>query len=235
MTPRLRKLVIALGVISAGVGLLAAPAGAQEEPSGSASGLEGLLDIPLTNITLPPLPLIELPPGGTNEVLGLSLPPLVSTDVLQVASNETPDNGSESSASVAGLEALPGVAEVAGELIASSCQATPSSSSGDASLVDTSVLGIPVAVTPQPNTSIAIPGLGSVTLNEQTTEGGRTTVRAVHVAVDAPLIAADLAVATSTCAAGAGGGPGGPGGPVTPEIPVAEAPTPTPATPTLAG
>jgi len=234
MTPRLRRIAVALGVVGAGVGLLVAPAGAQEEPSGSASGIEGLLQTPILELNLPPLPLIELPPGGTNELPGLSVPGLLDAGLLQVTANEAPDNGAASTATVAGLAVLPGVADVTGELITSACEATPGGGSGDASLVNTSVAGTPVAVTPQPNTSIAIPLVGSVTLNEQTTEGGRTTVRALHIEVDAPLgVAADLAVATSVCQAGAAaGGPGGPGGP---EIPVAEAPTPTPATPTLAG
>src|SRR5712692_2347048 len=73
-------------------------------------------------------------------------------------------------------------------------------SSSDAqgtSLVGLSVGGTSVGDNPPPNTTILVPGIGSVTLNEQTCDGGGAptciettnrgiTVRAIHVIVDNP-------------------------------------------------
>ena len=64
-------------------------------------------------------------------------------------------------------------------------------------LLGFTVGGVPVNDNPPPNTTILVPGIGSVTLNEQTCDGGGvppcsgTTksgirVRAIHVIVDNP-------------------------------------------------
>jgi hypothetical protein len=235
MAHRARKLAIAVGIAGVAVGMVAGPASA-DEPSGSATGLEGLLETPLTDITLPPIPLITLPPGGENEVQSLSVPPLVSADILQVASNETGSNGAESSASVADVTAIDGVIPavdgLTAGLITSACESNPSGSSAESAIVDGSALGIPLAVSPDPNTTIAVPAIGSITLNEQTKNGSKQTVRAVHVVVDTALgIGAEIAIATSVCDSGLGGGGAGGGS----ELPPAEPATPTSGTPTLAG
>ena len=233
MRHRARKLAIALGIAGVAVGMVAGPASA-DEPSGSATGVEGLLETPITDITLPPIPLITLPPGGENEVQSLSVPPLVSADILQVASNEVGSNGAESSSSVAGVSAIDGVLPVDGvvaEVITSACTSLPSGTSADSAIVDGSALGIPLAVSPDPNTAIAVPAIGSITLNEQTKNGSEQTVRAVHIVVDTALgIGAEIAIATSVCDSGTGGG-GGAGG----ELETAEPATPTSGTPKLAG
>jgi hypothetical protein len=236
MAHRARKLAIALGIAGVAVGMVAGPASA-DEPSGSATGVEGLLETPLTDITLPPIPLITLPPGGENQVQSISVPPLVSADLLQVASNETGSNGAASSSSVAGVEAIDGVLPVDGvlaDVVTSECVSNPSGSSADSAIVDGSALGIPLAVSPDPNTTIAVPAIGSIVLNEQTKNGSEQTVRAVHVVVDTALgIGAEIAIATSVCDAGVGGGGGDGGGGA--ELPPAEPATPTSGTPTLAG
>jgi hypothetical protein len=242
MAHRARKLAIALGIAGVAIGMVAGPASA-DEPSGSASGVEGSLDTPITDITLPPIPLVTLPPGGENQVQSLSVPPLVSADILQVASNETGSNGAESSASVAGVNALDGVLPVDGvvaDLITSECVSNPSGSSADSAIVDGSALGIPLAVSPDPNTTIEVPAIGSITLNEQTKNGSEQTVRAVHVIVDTALgVGAEIAIATSVCDSGLGGGGGGGGGAGAggggDELPPAEPATPTSCTPKLAG
>jgi hypothetical protein len=227
MAPRARTIVLAIGVAGAAVGLMAGPATAQTEPSGSASGVEGELETPITDVTLPPIPLVELPPGGENSLPGIDVPGLVSADLMEVQSNATGANGAESSAEVSGLSALPGVADVAGELISSSCLSDPSGTEGDSTILGGSAAGTPLAVSPDPNTSVDVPGVGSVTLNEQTTNGSQTTVRAIHVVVDTALgVGADLAVATSVCDSGLGSGPA---------LPVEPPAPPTSSTPKLAG
>jgi hypothetical protein len=72
-----------------------------------------------------------------------------------------------------------------------------SSDAAGTSLLGLSVAGTPVSNNPPPNTTILVPGIGSVTFNEQTCDGGGvppclgTTssgvrVRAIHVIVDNP-------------------------------------------------
>ncbi len=74
---------------------------------------------------------------------------------------------------------------------------TSSSTAPGTSLIGLSVGGMSVSDNPPPNTTILLPGIGSVTLNEQTCDGGGvppcsgTTssgirVRAIHVIVDNP-------------------------------------------------
>src|SRR6266851_1574612 len=72
-----------------------------------------------------------------------------------------------------------------------------SSDAAGTSLLGLSVAGTPVSNNPPPNTTILVPGIGSVTLNEQTCDGGGVPpclgatsggvrVRAIHVIVDNP-------------------------------------------------
>src|SRR5713101_1581317 len=72
-----------------------------------------------------------------------------------------------------------------------------SSDTAGTSLLGLSVAGMPVSNNPPPNTTILVPGIGSVTLNEQTCDGGGAPpctgagssgirVRAIHVIVDNP-------------------------------------------------
>jgi len=72
-----------------------------------------------------------------------------------------------------------------------------SSDAAGTSLLGLSVGGIAVSNNPPPNTTILLPGIGSVTLNEQTCDGGGAPpcsgstssgirVRAIHVIVDNP-------------------------------------------------
>ena len=72
-----------------------------------------------------------------------------------------------------------------------------SSDTQGTSLLGLSVGGMSVADNPPPNTTLLVPGIGSVTLNEQTCDGGGAppctgttnsgiTVRAIHVIVDNP-------------------------------------------------
>jgi hypothetical protein len=72
-----------------------------------------------------------------------------------------------------------------------------SSDAAGTSLIGLSVAGMSVSDNPPPNTTILVPGIGSVTLNEQTCDGGGVPpcsgtissgirVRAIHVIVDNP-------------------------------------------------
>jgi hypothetical protein len=95
-----------------------------------------------------------------------------------------------------------GVCTVSGNVITSQANSASgggksSSDAAGTSLIGLSVGGMSVSDNPPPNTTILLPGIGSVTLNEQTCDGGGvppcsgTTssgirVRAIHVIVDNP-------------------------------------------------
>jgi hypothetical protein len=116
----------------------------------------------------------------------------------------TSSSNSSSYAKAQSVCALPnaGVCTVSASVIVS--QANSASGGGQSSsnpqgtsLVGVSVAGTAVSDNPPPNTTILVPGIGSVVLNEQTCDGGGAppcsgssssgiTVRAIHVIVDNP-------------------------------------------------
>lgn len=200
---RAQHVVVAIAVAGASFGLLAGSAGA--EPSGGAEGISGELLTPITNVSLPPLPIVNLPPGGSTSVAGVDVAPLVSTGILNAASEQTSPTGAASSASVAGVSALPGVADLVADLISSECSADGSNVSGSSAIAGGTVAGTPLAVSPNPNSSVAVPLVGTVTLNEQQTTATGISVRAVHLVVNTPLgVSADVPIATSVCSSVAG-------------------------------
>ncbi len=89
--------------------------------------------------------------------------------------------------------------------------------SGDSSIASLMVNGTPVAVNQPPNTQVALPGIGTLTINEQiqTDDGTSATmeVRALHLRVNAPNNPLALAVGTNIIVADARAGlvrsPGG--------------------------
>jgi hypothetical protein len=209
-------------------------------PSGSGSGLSLNVTGPIP-VNVPPIPLVTLPPGGSTTVAGVSVPGVLSAGVLNAASTQTGPNGAASSASVANLAALPAVAPITATAVSSSCTSDPSGTSGTSSIVNGVVLGSPVAVSPAPNSSLTVPAVGTVILNEQQTSGSQITVRAIHAIIATPLgIGANLPVATSVCdsglnSPGSGSGSGSGSGGRAVAVGQATAAAATAANPTLAG
>jgi hypothetical protein len=198
-----KQLVVVIAITGASLGLLAGTAGA--EPSGGAEGISGDLLTPITTVSLPPLPVVNLPPGGSTSVAGVDVTPLLSAGVLNAASQQTSPNGSASSASVAGVSALPGVADLVADVVSSECAADGSSVAGSSAIANGSVAGTPLAVSPNPNSSVAVPLVGTITLNQQQTTATGISVRAIHLVVDTPLgVSADVPIATSVCSSVAG-------------------------------
>jgi hypothetical protein len=226
MRARTRKIVITLGIAGAALGVTAGPA--MGAPSGEASGVEGGLQTPIDDVDVPAVPFVALPPGGDESVLGISVPGFIDTGLLSVGSNADGSDGVISESTVLGASALPGVADLSADVISSVCNADPAGASGGSGVVDGEAAGTPLAASADPNTQVAVPGVGVVILNEQTTEGEQLTVRAVHVLVDTPGgITSDLALATVVCSAGTGVGGG--------DIPEAGPASPTSSNPSLAG
>ena len=144
---------------------------------GDAFGLSGQLTVPVVGaVTIPPTPHVQLPPGGSQQVLGLSTPGPVSAAILNAASNRDANGDVVSSASVADAAAL---GLVTAGLVSADCVAD----AGNSTLVSTTIAGFPVNVSVPPNTAFAIPGVIGATLNEQQPNDGGITVRAIHLTV----------------------------------------------------
>lgn len=162
-----------------------------------------------------PLPSVTLPATGggpiTQQVLNVNVPNLLTAGVLNT-STEGGNLGSHqgfatSSASVADVNAL--VGRITAQAIASKCTSNGDGSSGSSTLTQASLLGVPLAVNPGPNTVLAIPLVGTVTLNEQvrpTNGAGDTSiiVRAAHIRLNVAgglLGQGDIIIAESRCGA----------------------------------
>jgi len=96
----------------------------------------------------------------------------------------------QSTSTVQGVSALGGlITATTVEAVANSvASSTGASSNGTGSMfVNLVVAGVPISGTPAPNTTIALPGIGSVVLNEQTLENDASTtsidVNLIHIRV----------------------------------------------------
>ncbi len=192
---------LGFGISVLGTGQASAAVGTVD---GRAFGVsaDGLVDIA-------PTPLCVLPATGGNcdrEVVGVNEPGVLTTGVLNAMTRgQTGANGfAESRASVADVNALDGT--VTATLIESMCRATENGFRGTTNLVDAEVLGVPVVVSPDPNTVLVDNELLRIVLNEQIKSGtagdGQITVNAVHITVFDPLgtgITQEIIIASSRC------------------------------------
>jgi hypothetical protein len=99
-----------------------------------------------------------------------------------------------SEASVAGVTVSVGGIAIGADFVMSRALATAGGTAATASIEGLSIAGMPIAVTGQPNQTVAIP-FGRVILNEQRLSGGSITVNALHVIIDG---VADVVVASAT-------------------------------------
>lgn len=138
-----------------------------------------------------PTPHSTYPPGGTVPVVGLNVGPFATSSTLTATTAGDPTTGDASaSATVEQLDVNLGpllAASLTG--VNATCNATPSGATGNGIITAGSVTsGIlpPLALTANaaPNTIVGIPGVVTVTLNEQSTDSnGVLTVNAVHIKV----------------------------------------------------
>ncbi len=146
-------------------------------------------------VSIPENPHVVLAPNGgalSASVAGFTQSGVVATDTLTVNTNgtTTPTMAtSDASARVDNLNLLAGLvtATVVQAVSSSTCDGTSAESSdANTMFVNLVVNGTPVAGTPPPNTVIGIPGVATVTLNEQIPGGNGTsssslTINLVHV------------------------------------------------------
>lgn len=155
-----------------------------------------------------PAPSVDLPPGGggpiTDDLVSVDVPGVLSTGVLEVSTEGAPgpDGFLRSSASVVTLQLAGGAITV--DLVKSECRADSSGTTGSATIQNLRIAGAPVAsVDPPPNTTIEVPAVGTLILNEQTggsAGGGPFTVNAIHLRLNSGVLGTgDIIVAQSRC------------------------------------
>lgn len=146
-------------------------------------------------VSIPANPHVVLAPSGGSlaaSVASFTQAGVVSTGTLTVNTNGTTSPtmaSSDASARVENLNLLAGLvtATVAQSVSSSTCNgATATSSDANTMFVNLVVNGTPIALTPPPNTVIGIPGVATITLNEQVPGGNGTstselTINAIHV------------------------------------------------------
>jgi hypothetical protein len=162
-------------------------------------------------VTYGPAPSVALPPAGggpfTASLVGLVLPGLVETKAQSVSTRGSlgPSGFATSSAQAATLSAAGGA--VKANLVGTSCRIdSAGNTTGTSSFAALTVLGNSVSASPPPNTTVPLPGVGTLTLNEQTSTaspGGlrSITINAIHLHLAGTLGSGDIIVSQSRCTA----------------------------------
>ncbi|HEV2636222.1 MAG TPA: choice-of-anchor P family protein [Actinocrinis sp.] len=159
-------------------------------------------------VAVAPTPTSTYAPGGTTTVAGLALGPFATNATLTATTAGDPTTGdSSASATVDTLGVNLGViGSLALTGINSSCAATPTGADGSGVIAGGTVTvgllpPITLAANAAPNTTISIPLLGSLVLNEQSTDPttGIITVNAVDLNLLPALGGANLTLGHVTC------------------------------------
>jgi uncharacterized repeat protein (TIGR01451 family) len=162
--------------------------------SGSAFGLQ----VRALLVNVGPLPTVsQTGPGTSSSTLAsISVPAVLTANALTVTSSVGPDTSVSSSATVAQLSILADT--ISATTIRSSCTANANVVSGSTTIVRLVIAGqIFTNISPAPNTTINVAGVGSVVLNEQVQpQAGSITVNALHVRL---LTGIEIIVAQSAC------------------------------------
>jgi hypothetical protein len=130
----------------------------------------------------------ELSPGGWQSAAlsDTSIPTVLSAGVLVAATvgatYVTTGDKADSSTSLADLVVLPGnPAQITASFVRAQTQVTASGVNGYSEIYDLTFGGVTVAVTGQANQTVTIPGVATLTINEQATSSGAITVNALHL------------------------------------------------------
>jgi hypothetical protein len=186
---------VALAVCLVGIQIpIAFGATSVDSVEGSAYGAYASIDLGLVNGTLGAVPSVALPADG-GEVskslatagLTVGLTAIVDLGVLEVSSAGSGVGGSEgnvqSVAVVDGADILGGI--IHADQVTASCSADTAGTGGSVTLVGASAAGVgTLEVSPAPNTGISIPGVGSLTVNQQTiSSDGTLTVTGLSLSL----------------------------------------------------
>ena len=179
--------------------------------SGEAYGFFAQLVTPAGSIMVPKTPHVVLPAAGgveSQQVLSVGVPNLAATGTLTAETEGFIDSSgasAQSTATVQNVNLLNGLisADTVIAMASSMCGGTAATSTAEGStFVGLVVSGIPINVTPAPNTTIPLPGVGTVILNEQIPGGDgvnntELTVNMIHVILDSPALTGDIIVASA--------------------------------------
>lgn len=188
---------IAVSALSAAMLLFAVPA-AMAAPSTTSP--EGIGIESTGAVTVGPTPDATAANPSPPCVASVGVSPLVTANSVCASVS-----GNTTTASVAGLTALSGSpVPVSSGAISSTCTANADGTfTESSSIANLAIDALTIPANPGPNTTLAIPGVGSVTLNEQVAGpvSGSVTVTAVHIHLNATLLtgAQDIYIASSTC------------------------------------
>jgi hypothetical protein len=180
------RLTAAFGAVAALV-LIPASAASAAPTNSSSYGVKATL---LTGVVLGPLAQSTCPTGGNDNVVGANLGALGGTGVINADSACDDAAGTSSATGSAANVALltpvlvPLLPAISSTLISGSCTgAAPDDPTGTSTLANLTIGGAVVNSTPAANTNfLTVPGILSITLNEQTTgPAGVLTVNALHV------------------------------------------------------
>ena len=180
------------------IGFTALPAQANNSVSGEAFGVSVNLGV----VVVPKTPDVVLPPDGgmvENRVLTISVPGTILSKTLAVMTTGAigaNTASAQSSATVEQVDILNGL--VTAKLVVAMSSSTANGLTATSNAEGSTLLGLTVNgvfmgdVTPAPNTTIPVPGVGRVILNEQTPGGDGVhttalTVNMIHVVLNGAL------------------------------------------------
>jgi hypothetical protein len=192
------------------------PSVASADPIGDASALTVTVTVAGVSVTLGPTPAVSTPPGGSDTRINQAVPAAGTSVSVLTASSQPSGANVTSLAQVVGANVLSGT--LTADVISSTCTATPSGATGSSALANAQAAGVPINVSPPPNQTLTLPGVGMLILNEQVRSGSSSiTVNAVRLALTGALIGGGILISHSACSADAttvAGGTAGPAGAV---------------------
>ncbi len=189
----------------AGLGVLAAAPGAYASTGVNSFGLKLTLLGGVGSLGPEPQSNLATP---TNSLAAVTIPIIGTVGALTTAVTQDTTAGTESANASTATLAI-GTLPVGGSIlsagaITATCSATDGSSptvTGTSTFASISAVGATIPVNPGPNTSVTIPLLGTLVLNQQITNpDGSLTVNAFHLTL-LPALAGggDLIVGSATC------------------------------------
>jgi len=197
------------GVVAATLLVAAALPAAAAPGDGSAYGASvSITLLGLGPITAGPFAAASTDGPTENSLATANVPNVLSVGLINTSARLDETTGqvdSRASAADVVIGVLGPVNTIRATLVEATCTATQSGNSGATRLVDLELgtLGS-VSATPAPNTRIDVPGVASITFNEQiANDDGSLTVNAIHVRLlggtSSALGSGDVIVSSATC------------------------------------
>jgi hypothetical protein len=151
------------------------------------------------------MPEVNLPSGGggpiSDNLASVNVAGVLSAGILTVSTQGVPGPSgfATSSASVADVKLAGGAITIG--LISSTCRAQESGTTATSSLANVTAAGVGVPLDPAPNTTIVVPLVGTLILNEQARPNGTDiVVNALHLKLNSAVLGTgDIILSQSRC------------------------------------